>query len=69
MNILESYRQKNGLTFEELAERLGMTTVNAWRLCRNGIECPKSIQAISKLTGLKESTVFKLMTEKENDNG
>lgn len=65
MNVLELYRKEKGLTYDELAEKLNTTTPNAWRWCNNGIKCPKSIVAISKLLKMKETTVFKLMTEKE----
>lgn len=67
MNVLEQYRTKKGLTYDELAERLNTTTPNAWRWCRLGIKCPKSIVAISKLLKMKEAAVFKLMIEKEEE--
>ena len=69
MNILEKYRRKNGLTYDELAKKLHTTTPNAWRLCNKGLKCPKSIVAISNLLKMEKTTVFKQMTEKENQNG
>lgn len=65
MNILEQYRKEKGLTYDELAKKLHTTTPNAWRWCNNGIKCPKSIVAISRLLKLGKTTVLKLMTEKE----
>lgn len=68
MNILEKYRKEKGLTYDELAKKMGITSTSVWRLCNNGIKCPKSVAAISKLLNVKEATVFeKMMRGEEND--
>ena len=67
MNILEKYRKEKGLTYDELAKKMGITSTSVWRLCNNGIKCPKSVAAISKLLKLKKATVFEKMMREEND--
>lgn len=67
MNVLEQYRKEKGLTYDELAKKMGVTSTSVWRLCNNGIKCPKSVATISKLLKLKKATVFEKMMREEND--
>lgn len=67
MNVLEQYRREKNLTYDELAKKMGITSTSVWRLCNNGIKCPKSVAAIAKLLKLKKATVFEKMMGEEND--
>lgn len=68
MNILEEYRKEKGLTYDELAEKLHTTSTSVWRWCNQGLACPKSIVAISRLLKVGEATVFKQMTERNKND-
>lgn len=68
MNILEKYRKDNGLTYAELAERMGQKPCRVWKWCKKGIRCPTSIIAIAELLKLEPSTVLKTMTERKENN-
>lgn len=68
MNILEKYRKENGLTYAELAKRMGQKPCRVWKWCKKGIRCPTSIISISELLKLETSTVLKEMTGRKEEN-
>lgn len=64
INILEKFRQDNGLTYEELAEKLEVSFPQAWRLCKHGLQRRKMIVKLSEVLKISESEVFEKLTVK-----
>ena len=64
INILEKFRQDNGLTYEELAEKLEVSLSQVWRLCKHGLQRRKMIVKLAEVLKISESEVFNKLTVK-----